>query len=105
MGIKFHNYNVLVYVRTYAGSSVEFGPKGTLYMQDSWSSSVTSYPAQGVLGELVVSEGKRQKYHKVEDLFPIGCPVFFIGNPYYGSEGTVGDPQLAYSCGRIQGKP
>ncbi|XP_017029201.1 5'-3' exoribonuclease 1 isoform X2 [Drosophila kikkawai] len=102
MGIKFHNYQVLVYVRTYAGSSLDFGPKGTLFMQDSWSSSVTGYPAQGVVAELTVSEGLRQKFHNVEELFPVGSPVFFIGNPYYGSEGTVLDPSLAYSCGRIK---
>ncbi|KAH8280639.1 hypothetical protein KR054_003132, partial [Drosophila jambulina] len=102
MGIKFHNYNVLVYVRTYAGSSLEFGPKGSLITQDSWSSSVTGYPAQGVVTDLTVSESLRQKFRNVEELFPVGSPVFFIGNPYYGSEGTVLDPSLAYSCGRIK---
>ncbi|XP_037723371.1 5'-3' exoribonuclease 1-like isoform X2 [Drosophila subpulchrella] len=102
MGIQFHNYDVLVYVRTYAGSSTEFGAKGTLKVRDAWSSAVTGYPAQGVVAELAVKESMRKQFSKVEDFFPAGSPIFFIGNPYYGSEGTVMDPLLAYSCGRIQ---
>ncbi|XP_016949541.1 5'-3' exoribonuclease 1 isoform X2 [Drosophila biarmipes] len=102
MGIQFHNYDVLVYVRTYAGSSTEFGVKGTLKVRDAWSSAITGYPAQGVVAELAVKESMRKQFSKVEDFFPAGSPIFFIGNPYYGSEGTVMDPLLAYSCGRIQ---
>jgi len=101
MGIQFHNYDVLVYVRTYAGSSTEFGAKGTLKVRDAWSSAITGYPAQGVVAELAVKESMRKQFSKVEDFFPAGSPIFFIGNPYYGSEGTVMDPLLAYSCGRI----
>ncbi|XP_022219524.2 5'-3' exoribonuclease 1 isoform X2 [Drosophila obscura] len=102
MGIQFDNYDVLVYVRTYAGSSVDFGAKGTVHMKDAWSSSITEYPAQGVVGELSVQKNMRQQFSKIEQLFPSGCLVFFIGSPYHGSEGTVLDPLLVYSCGRIQ---
>ncbi|XP_017089098.2 5'-3' exoribonuclease 1 isoform X1 [Drosophila bipectinata] len=102
MGIQFSSYEVLVYVRTYAGSSVEFGPKGEIFMRDAWSSSVTGYPAHGVVADLIVKENMRQQFRNMEELFPVGCPIFFIGNPYYGSEGTVLDPMLVYNCGRIQ---
>lgn len=103
MGIQFASYEVLVYVRTYAGSSVEFGPKGEVFNRDAWSSTVTGYPAHGVVADLIVKENMRQQFRNMEDLFPVGCPIFFIGNPYYGSEGTVLDPMLVYNCGRIQG--
>ncbi|XP_016995150.3 5'-3' exoribonuclease 1 [Drosophila takahashii] len=102
MGIQFANYDVLVYVRTFAGSSTEFGAKGVIKVKDAWSSTVTGYPAQGVVAELAVKESLRKQFRKVEDFFPAGSSIFFIGNPYYGSEGTVQDPLLAYSCGRIQ---
>ncbi|BFF99890.1 5'-3' exoribonuclease 1 [Drosophila madeirensis] len=102
MGIQFDNYDVLVYVRTYAGSSVHFGAKGTVQMKDAWSSSITEYPAQGLVCELSVQKNMRQQFSKIEQLFPSGSLVFFIGSPYYGSEGTVLDPLLVYSCGRIQ---
>ncbi|SPP89994.1 blast:5'-3' exoribonuclease 1 [Drosophila guanche] len=102
MGIQFDNYDVLVYVRTYAGSSVHFGAKGTVQMKDAWSSSITEYPAQGLVCELSVQNNMRQQFSKIEQLFPSGSLVFFIGSPYYGSEGTVLDPLLVYSCGRIQ---
>lgn len=104
MGIRFANYDVLVYIRTYAGSSVEFGQQGSVYMKDSWSSTVTAYPAQGVVADIQVRENMRQQFKKIEELFPVGSCVFFIGNPYFGSEGTVLDPLLVYSCGRVQGK-
>ncbi|XP_017055153.1 5'-3' exoribonuclease 1 [Drosophila ficusphila] len=102
MGIQFANYDVLVYVRTFAGSTVEFGQRGALKERDTWSTSVTGYPAQGVLAELVTGGIRRKQFRKVEKFFSVGSTVFFIGNPYYGSEGVVQDPMLAYSCGRIQ---
>jgi len=51
MGIQFHNYDVLVYVRTYAGSSTEFGAKGTLKVRDAWTGrySFSSWQLQSVL--------------------------------------------------------
>lgn len=104
MGIRFANYDVLVYIRTYAGSSVEFGQQGSVYMKDSWNSQVTAYPAQGVVADIQVRENMRQQFRKIEELFPVGSCVFFIGNPYFGSEGTVLDPLLVYTCGRVQGK-
>ncbi|XP_023037065.1 5'-3' exoribonuclease 1 [Drosophila willistoni] len=102
MGIKFDNYDVLVYVRTYAGSSVEFGKNCSVYTKDAWSSTVTGYPAQGLVANLAVHENMKNQFRKIEELFPVGSQVFFIGNPYYGSEGTVLDPLLVYSCGRVQ---
>ncbi|XP_033150232.1 5'-3' exoribonuclease 1 [Drosophila busckii] len=102
MGIKFHNYDVLLYIRTYAGSSVEFGQRGDVYMKDAWSTAVTAYPAQGVVSDIDVRDNMRQHFSKIEELFPVGSTIFFIGTPYFGSEGTVLDPQLVYSCGRIQ---
>lgn len=104
MGIRFANYKVLVYIRTYAGSSVDFGQQGSVFMKDSWSSTITAYPAQGVVANIQVQENMRQQFKKIEELFPVGSCVFFIGNPYFGSEGTVLDPLLVYSCGRVQGK-
>ncbi|KAH8408891.1 hypothetical protein KR009_003363, partial [Drosophila setifemur] len=102
MGIKFANYDVLVYVRTYAGSTVDFGEKGALQMKDAWSSSITTYPAQGLVSNIAVQENSRKHFRSTEEFFPAGSPVFFIGNPYYGSKGTVVDPMLVYSFGRIQ---
>ncbi|XP_030381323.1 5'-3' exoribonuclease 1 isoform X2 [Scaptodrosophila lebanonensis] len=102
MGIQFDNYDVLVYFRTYAGSSIEFGHKGNVNMVDSWSHAVTAYPAQGIVTDLNVRENMKHQFSKVEELFPAGCQVFFIGYPYYGSEGCVLDPLLVYTCGRIQ---
>ncbi|XP_039227634.1 5'-3' exoribonuclease 1 isoform X2 [Drosophila yakuba] len=102
MGIQFANYDVLVYVRTFAGRSTEFGAKGALKVRDSWSSSVTGYPAQGVVAELAVRENMRKQFRNVEDFFPAGSTIFLITDPYYGSEGTVQDPLLAYTNGRIQ---
>ncbi|XP_017064851.1 5'-3' exoribonuclease 1 [Drosophila eugracilis] len=102
MGIEFANFDVLVYVRTFSGSTTEFGAKGKLMERDAWSEAVTAYPAQGVVADLVVKENMRKQFNKVEEFFPAGSQVFFIGNPYYGSEGTVQDPLLAYTCGRIQ---
>ncbi|XP_032296461.1 5'-3' exoribonuclease 1 isoform X2 [Drosophila virilis] len=102
MGIKFANYYVLVYIRTYAGSSVEFGQRGSIFMQDSWNSSVTPYPAQGVVSDITVRDNLHVQFRKIEQLFPVGSTVFFIGEPYAGSEGTVLDPMLVYSCGRVQ---
>lgn len=104
MGIQFANYDVLVYVRTFAGNSTEFRDKGALMVRDSWSSSVTGYPAQGVVADLTVWERMRKNFLNVEHYFPVGSTIFLITDPYYGSEGTVQDPRLAYTNGRIQGK-
>lgn len=103
MAIKFPSYDILLYIRTYAGSSVEFGQRGTVFMKDSWNSTLTAYPAQGVVTDLKVRDNMRAQFNKIEQLFPTGSTVFFIGNPYAGSEGTVLDPMLVYSCGRVQG--
>lgn len=103
MAIKFPSYDVLVYIRTYTGSSVEFGKRGSVYMKDSWNSTLTAYPAQGVVSGIKVQDNMHAQFNKIEQLFPKGSTVFFIGNPYAGSEGTVLDPMLVYSCGRIQG--
>eukprot|EP00099_Drosophila_melanogaster_P014639 NP_523408.2 pacman, isoform A [Drosophila melanogaster] len=102
MGIQFANYDVLVYVRTFAGNSTEFRDKGALMVRDSWSSSVTGYPAQGVVADLTVWERMRKNFLNVEHYFPVGSTIFLITDPYYGSEGTVQDPRLAYTNGRIQ---
>lgn len=40
---------------------------------------------------------------KVEHLFPKDSIVFFLGSPYFGSEGTVLNPLLVYECGRLKG--
>lgn len=104
MAIKFPNYDVLIYIRTYIGSSVEFGKRGNVFMKDSWSSAITAYPAQGVVSDIKVRDNLHAQFNKIEQLFPTGSTVFFIGKPYAGSEGTVLDPMLVYSCGRVQGK-
>ncbi|EDW06116.2 uncharacterized protein Dmoj_GI16439, partial [Drosophila mojavensis] len=102
MAIKFPNYDVLIYIRTYIGSSVEFGKRGNVFMKDSWSSAITAYPAQGVVSDIKVRDNLHAQFNKIEQLFPTGSTVFFIGKPYAGSEGTVLDPMLVYSCGRVQ---
>ncbi|KAH8294459.1 hypothetical protein KR018_007499, partial [Drosophila ironensis] len=102
MGIEFPNYDVLVYVCPFAGSTIEFGSKGEIYTRDAWSKILTAYPSQGVVTNLAVQENMRQQFNKIDELFPVNSPVFFIGKPYFGSEGTVLDPQLVYSCGRIK---
>lgn len=40
---------------------------------------------------------------KIENLFPTDSTVFFLGSPYFGSEGTVLNPMLVYECGRLKG--
>ncbi|XP_032580965.1 5'-3' exoribonuclease 1 [Drosophila sechellia] len=102
MGIQFANYDVLVYVRTFAGNSTEFHAKGDLVVRDSWSRSVTGHPAQGVVANLNVWEKSSKHILNVEHYFPVGSSIFLITDPYYGSEGTVQDPRLAYTNGRIQ---
>ncbi|KAH8399870.1 hypothetical protein KR215_003675, partial [Drosophila sulfurigaster] len=102
MGIKFPNYNVILYVRTYTGSNVDFGPRGNVFMRDTWSTKLTPYPAQGVVADIKVQNNMRKQFNKIEQLFPAGSTAFFIGSPNYGNEVTVLDPMLVYSCGRLQ---
>ncbi|XP_036318531.1 5'-3' exoribonuclease 1 isoform X1 [Rhagoletis pomonella] len=102
MGIEFDDFTVLVHVRTYIGSTYTCGSQGKIIVNDAWSQSVTAYPAQGVVSEIAVQKNFVLQPKKVENLFPTDSTVFFLGSPYFGSEGTVLNPLLVYECGRLK---
>lgn len=104
MGIEFSDYSVLVHVRTYNGSSYTFGSQGKVSLNEAWSSITTAYPAQGIVSQILVHNSLPNQHKKIEKLFPENSRIFFIGNPYYGSEGVVMNPMLVYECGRLKGK-
>ncbi|XP_067640646.1 5'-3' exoribonuclease 1 isoform X2 [Eurosta solidaginis] len=102
MGIEFDDFSVLVHVRIHTGSTYTCGNQGKVIVNDAWSYSVTAYPAQGVVSEIAVHKNVGAQPKKVEHLFPTDSTVFFLGSPYFGSEGTVLNPLLVYECGRLK---
>lgn len=103
MGIEFSDLTVLVHVRTYVGSSYICGSQGKVSLNEMWSQTTTAYPAQGVVLEIAVQNSPVSQVKKIEQLFPENSRIFFVGNPYYGSEGVIMDPMLVYECGRLKG--
>lgn len=103
MGIDFGELCVLVKVRVYIGSKINFNFNGRVIKNDSWSENVITYPAQGLVSKISVHNELSNEYATIENLYPEGSKVFFIGNPYYGSEGIVLNPLLVYECGRLKG--
>lgn len=104
MGIEFPDYSVLVHVRTYIGSSYICGSQGKVTVNEVWSQSTTAYPAHGVVSQITVHNSVKNQHKKIEQLFPENSKIFFVGNPYYGSEGVVMNPMLVYECGRLKGR-
>ncbi|XP_054727908.1 5'-3' exoribonuclease 1 isoform X2 [Anastrepha obliqua] len=102
MGIEFDDFTVLVHVRTHVGSTYTCGNQGKIIINDAWGQAVTAYPAQGVVSEIAVQKNLALQPKKVENLFPTDSTVFFLGSPYFGSEGTVLNPLLVYECGRLK---
>ncbi|KAM7349373.1 5'-3' exoribonuclease pacman isoform 1-T2 [Cochliomyia hominivorax] len=102
MGIEFPDYTVLVHVRTYMGSSYVCGSQGKVSINEVWSQSTTAYPAHGVVSEIAVHNSLKNQHKKIEQLFPENSRIFFVGSPYYGSEGIVINPMLVYECGRLK---
>lgn len=103
MGIEFPDYSVLVHVRTFMGTSYTCGTQGKLCMSEVWSTTTIAYPAQGVVSDIPVHSNSVVQHRKIEQLFPENSTIFFVGNPYYGSEGVVMNPLLFYECGRLKG--
>ncbi|XP_023298074.2 5'-3' exoribonuclease 1 [Lucilia cuprina] len=102
MGIEFPDYSVMVHVRTYIGSSYVCGSQGKVTINEVWSQSTTVYPAQGVVSQIAVHNSLTNQHKKIEQLFPENSRIFFVGNPYFGSEGVVMNPMLVYECGRLK---
>ncbi|XP_013116160.2 5'-3' exoribonuclease 1 [Stomoxys calcitrans] len=102
MGIEFADLSVLVHVRTYVGSSYICGSQGKVSLSEMWSTTTTAYPAQGVVSQIAVQNTLTNQVKKIEQLFPENSRIFFVGNPYYGSEGVVMNPMLVYECGRLK---
>lgn len=103
MGIDFGELTVLVKARTYVGTKLHCNLQGKVTKVDSWSDSIISYPAQGLVSKIPVYNEIINQYEAIEHLYPEESKIFFIGNPYYGSEGTVINPLLVYECGRLKG--
>lgn len=102
MGVEYADFSVMVHVRTYIGSSYVCGSQGKVAMNEVWSQTTTAYPAQGVVSQISVHNCVINHHKKIEQLFPERSSIFFVGNPYYGSEGIVMNPMLVYECGRLQ---
>lgn len=104
MGIELEDYSVIVHVQTLIGVKYICGPEGRMTLSEMWSKTETVYPAQAVIKNISSHCEGFVQHKKVEDVFAIGSKIFFIGNPYFGSEGVVLDPMLIYSCGRLKSK-
>ncbi|XP_073829964.1 5'-3' exoribonuclease pacman [Musca autumnalis] len=102
MGIEFPDLSVLVHVRTYIGSSYICGSQGKVTLNEMWSQTTTAYPAHGVVSQITVQNTMTNQIKKIEQLFPENSRIFFVGNPYYGSEGVIMNPMLVYECGRLK---
>lgn len=102
MGIEIDDYSVLVHVQTLTGVKYICGPEGRMTLSEIWSKTETVYPAQGLVKDISSHCEGFVQHKKVEDVFTVGSKVFFIGNPYFGSEGVVLDPMLIYTCGRLK---
>lgn len=102
MGIELEDYSVIVHVQTLTGVKYICGPEGRMTLNEIWSKTETVYPAQALIKNISSHCEGFVQHKKVEDVFTVGSKVFFIGNPYFGSEGVVLDPMLIYSCGRLK---
>ncbi|KAL9874160.1 5'-3' exoribonuclease 1-like isoform 2-T3 [Glossina fuscipes fuscipes] len=102
MGIEINDLNVMIHVRTFAGSSVVCGSQGKVSTNEIWNEKITIYPAQGLVSQIAVQHPLNNQFKRIEQLFPENSRIFFIGNPYYGSEGIVMNPMLVYECGRLK---
>lgn len=103
MGIEFPDLTVMVHAQTYLGLSYICGSQGKVTTNEIWSTTTTAYPAQGVVYDIAVNNMTTNQHKKIEQLFPENSRIFFVGNPYYGSEGVVMNPMLVYECGRLKG--
>lgn len=102
MGIEFKDMSVIVYVRTNLGASYSCNGQGKIIINEMWSRNTIAYPAQGVVTKITV-RNPSENYKCIEDMYSENSRIFFIGNPYYGSEGVIMNPKLVYECGRLKG--
>lgn len=102
MGIEIDMPKVLLTVRTLLGTTATCGSQGRITNTDIWSRSEIQYPPSIVVYDLKVHNINLMVPKKVENIFPVDSRIFFVGNPYFGSEGTVLDPLLVYECGRLK---
>ncbi|XP_055915539.1 5'-3' exoribonuclease 1 [Eupeodes corollae] len=102
MGIEIDFPKVLVHVKTLIGTSVTCGSQGRVSNNDVWSQNEIHYPPSVIIYDLKVHTISSMLPKKVENIFPVDSRIFFVGNPYFGSEGTVLDPLLVYECGRLK---
>ncbi|XP_055845347.1 5'-3' exoribonuclease 1 [Episyrphus balteatus] len=102
MGIEIEFPKVLVKVQTLIGTSLICGSQGRVSNNDVWSRTEIAYPPSIIVYDLKVHTISSMLPKKVENIFPVDSRIFFVGNPYFGSEGTVLDPLLVYECGRLK---
>lgn len=102
MGIEIDQPKVLVHVKTLIGTSIVCNSQGKVINNDIWSSTEIQYPPSMIIYDLKIHNYNLILSKKVENIFPVDSKIFFVGNPYFGSEGVVLDPLLVYECGRLK---
>lgn len=103
MGIDFGNITYLLHVCPVVNREYVFGAQGKMTLTKAYDTLSVPYPIQGAVKGIVVHQGNCVQYKNVEDIFVENSIVFMISTVYYGCQGTVIDPSLVKSCGRIKG--
>lgn len=103
MGIDFGDITFLLHVQPVINRVYLFGSQGKMTLTKVYDDIAVPYPVQGAVRGIVVHQGNCAQYKNVEDIFTANSTVFMIDTVYYGCRGTVIDPSLVMSCGRIKG--
>lgn len=103
MGIDFGDITFLLHVQPVINREYLYGAQGKMTLSKIYDNIAVPYPVQGVVRGIVVHQGECVQYKNVEDIFSVNSTVFMISTVYYGCRGTVIDPSLVKSCGRIKG--
>lgn len=102
VGIDVGAVTSLVHVFPIIGREYIFGSEGRMTLTKSWGNIEAVYPLQMIVKDIAMHESKFVRYKQVEEVFTSGSQIFMLTTPYYGSKGSVVDPMLVKTCGRIK---
>lgn len=101
LGVDVGEINILIHANIFMGSKLVCGPDSNIKEEKQWSRLPVCYPLQVTVKDIAVHCPGFKEKKSLKDVFPVGSPVFMLGNPYYGSMGEVVDNDIEAYKGQI----
>lgn len=89
MGIECGETKVLVHVKRMVGRRYAFSPHGRINYDKQFAKDESLYPLQTVVYNIEAYDSCNTVFKSITSVFPVGCEVYVLTNPYYGSKATV----------------